>query len=365
MYVFRLGVLQHIHYKRTWQGGKMVNENIIKKTYNRLQDNVSRCIYEKRLLYSLTGDKNYLYSLVGRNTRGGELLQKTLQEHEDKPKVLFGAGFWGRRLRSFFPEAGWTCFVDNKLSPGTEVDGFPVVSVKELSEKYSDAFVVISTRLYYQQIKEQLLENGFSQDNICVVGEWQNEMLAQQYFDPDIMTCSEGEAFVDGGAFDGQTSLAFRKWAKGKYANIWAFEPEGEMAVKCRELLKNFQNVSIINKGLWKEAGCVSFQSDGVLSTVSEHSDKGNKIPVAALDEVLKDKRVTFIKLDVEGSELEALQGAERIIREQKPKLAISVYHKPQDIWELPELIMSYGSDYKFYLRHYTLCEYDSVLYAV
>lgn len=342
-----------------------MNENIIRETYSRLQDNVSRCIYEKRLLYSLTGDENYLYSLVRQNTRGGELLQKTLQEHESKPKVLFGAGFWGRRLRSFFPEAGWTCFVDNNLSLGTVVDGLPVVSVKELSEKYSDAFVVISTRLYYQQIKEQLLENGFSQDNICVVGEWQNEMLAQQYFDRDIVPCGDDEAFVDGGAFDGETSLAFCKWTGGNFDNIWAFEPNKEMADKCNEMLRGYSQVNIINKGLWHKTGRLHFQSDGALSVVSEYDENGLEVPVISLDDILKDERVTFIKLDIEGAELEALKGAENIIRTQKPKLAISVYHKPEDIWELPELISTYRLEYKFYLRHYTMCEYDTVLYAV
>jgi len=240
-----------------------------------------------------------------------------------------------------------------------------VVSVKELSEKYSDAFVVISTRLYYQQIKEQLLENGFSQDNICVVGEWQNEMLAQQYFDPDIVTCSEGEAFVDGGAFDGQTSLAFCKWAGDSLVNVWAFEPDEKMTDRCCDLLNRYPKAKIFNKGVWHKSGSLSFQADGALSVVSKYDGKGQEVPVVSLDEILQNDRVTFIKLDVEGSELEALKGAEKIICEQKPKLAISVYHKLKDIWELPELILKYYPQYKFYLRHYTMCEYDTVLYAI
>lgn len=343
----------------------MLSENKIREIYVRLQDESSCCIYADRLLYSLTGDEKFLYHLVKQYTTGGGRLIQALREHANCPKVLFGAGFWGRRLRRFFPEAGWTCFVDNKVAPDTEVDGLPVLSLEQLCEKFPEAFVVISTRLYFTQIKQQLLAAGFVSQSICSIGEEQNEMIAQQYFDRDIMTPCESEAFVDGGAFDGATSAAFRRWTNGKFANIWAFEPDGKMAAHCCELFKDYSREKIINKGLWCRTSKLSFQLDGSLSTVSEYDGGGQEVSVVALDEMLRNERVTFIKLDVEGSELEALKGAEKIIREQKPKLAISVYHKPQDIWELPELILTYCPNYKFYMRHYTMCEYDTVLYAV
>ncbi len=76
-------------------------------------------------------------------------------------------------------------------------------------------------------------------------------------------------------------------------------------------------------------------------------------------------ERATFIKLDVEGAELETLKGAERTIKEYKPRLAISIYHKPSDIYEIPELLMEYRSDYKFYIRHYTSYVWETVLYAI
>ncbi|MCL1983378.1 MAG: FkbM family methyltransferase, partial [Clostridiales bacterium] len=73
----------------------------------------------------------------------------------------------------------------------------------------------------------------------------------------------------------------------------------------------------------------------------------------------------TYIKMDIEGAELMALKGAENIIRSHKPKLAISAYHKPEDVYTLPMLIRSYRNDYKFYLRHYTNSLNETVLYAV
>lgn len=69
--------------------------------------------------------------------------------------------------------------------------------------------------------------------------------------------------------------------------------------------------------------------------------------------------------MDIEGAEIEALKGAEYIIKKYKPKLAISIYHKLEDIIDLIYIIMQYRNDYKFYLRHYSIASFDTVLYAV
>ena len=69
--------------------------------------------------------------------------------------------------------------------------------------------------------------------------------------------------------------------------------------------------------------------------------------------------------MDIEGAEKEALIGCEQIIKAQKPKLAISIYHKPEDIIEIPELILSYCDSYRLFLRHYTFGITDTILYAV
>ena len=92
------------------------------------------------------------------------------------------------------------------------------------------------------------------------------------------------------------------------------------------------------------------------------------RISVEALDQELlvkRNEKVTFIKMDIEGAELETLKGARRIITEQKPKLAVCVYHKPEDIFTIPEYLRTLNPDYKFYLRHYTFAAWDTVLYAI
>ena len=88
----------------------------------------------------------------------------------------------------------------------------------------------------------------------------------------------------------------------------------------------------------------------------SQDNTSGDVIRTISLDAFLQDERVTFIKMDIEGAELEALQGAERVIRECKPKLAVSIYHKKEDIWEIPHLILTYCPDYRFYLTLLFFC---------
>lgn len=74
---------------------------------------------------------------------------------------------------------------------------------------------------------------------------------------------------------------------------------------------------------------------------------------------------VSFIKMDIEGAEYKAIKGAEQIIKRCRPKLAVSIYHKAEDIWELSEMILRICPDYRLYLRHYSIAQAETVLYAI
>ena len=119
-----------------------------------------------------------------------------------------------------------------------------------------------------------------------------------------------------------------------------------------------------ISKGLWNKEETIKFTSMGNGASYIGETDASYEIRVTAMDEVIRE-RVTFIKLDIEGSEYQAICGAERLIKTHNPKLAISVYHKPEDIWKLPKLLLSYNRNYSFYLRHYSLAASETVLYAI
>ena len=88
-------------------------------------------------------------------------------------------------------------------------------------------------------------------------------------------------------------------------------------------------------------------------------------IDVVALDEIVYDKRPTFIKMDIEGAEQEALRGCERILKEFKTKLAVCVYHKPEDLFEIPIFIKKANLKYQLFLRQYANSRTETVLYAL
>ena len=124
-------------------------------------------------------------------------------------------------------------------------------------------------------------------------------------------------------------------------------------------------NATLFAKGVWDKETFLGFDENRSGSKIREDITGGMcKVPVTSLDIALAGKRVTFIKMDVEGAELKGLQGAENIIRTWKPKLAISVYHKNTDLWEIPQVILEYNPEYRFYMRHYYFTQHESLLYA-
>ena len=96
-----------------------------------------------------------------------------------------------------------------------------------------------------------------------------------------------------------------------------------------------------------------------------EDTESGvNRIPVDSIDNVCSGDKVTFIKMDIEGSEMEALKGAENVIKRDKPRLAICIYHKPEDLYEIPFWVKETVPEYKLYIRHHSNLQNETVLYA-
>lgn len=342
----------------------------IKQIYDHMADEESKTIFENRLLYSLTGDMKYIFRVTKTTLEGNEVLARL---KPDQRKVIFGAGVWGKNIFAFLSKAYTVdCFVDNNLKDGETVfcEGIPVISAANYLKNYRDAIVIISSRLYHQEILEQLISNGIPEEQIIDMGGVIDGMSKRQYFDLPALeeARKESEVFVDGGAFDGKTSLEFKKWCMregGQFRKVCLFEPDIENQKKCEATLQEIRKkVEIIPKGLWDGEETLKFTSLGNGSSYIGETECAYEIQVTALDNVIQDE-VTFIKLDIEGAEYEALCGAERIIKTYAPKLAISIYHKPEDIWKLPTLVLSYHENYRFYLRHYSLAASETVLYAI
>jgi FkbM family methyltransferase len=183
-----------------------------------------------------------------------------------------------------------------------------------------------------------------------------------QWFDPQFLAPDEEAVFVDGGAYDGDTAEAFRQ-INGPALRIHAFELDPDIASRAAIRLKKYPEAVVHPSGLSDRRTKLAFTrtgiTDGKLTETGESS-----VEVTAIDDVVTEE-VTFIKLDIEGYEKEAIVGAERQIRNNLPLIALAVYHKASDPWSLPLQISALNSSYKFYLRHYTQVAFETVVYAV
>lgn len=123
--------------------------------------------------------------------------------------------------------------------------------------------------------------------------------------------------------------------------------------------------VRIIGKVTWSENKTISFDaSSGGRSHISESGEAS--IEVLVIDDAIAFyEKITFIKMDVEGAELESLKGARYIIQRFKPKLAICIYHRDEDMYEIPLYIKELVPEYKLYVRHHANGASETVLYAM
>lgn len=190
-----------------------------------------------------------------------------------------------------------------------------------------------------------------------------------EYFRDDFFLWSNEEVYVDAGAYNGDSIVGFIK-KNSRFKKIFAFEADEDNYKMLTEsyVFQAFKDrMEIFNKGVWNTGGVLDFVSGMEVSCkvnvdVNE-SGRNTQIECVALDDVIREA-VTFIKMDIEGSEMMALEGAKKLISTYKPKLAICLYHKMDDLWSIPEYIHSLVPEYKMYIRHHGHLWCDTVLYA-
>ncbi|MEK5478232.1 FkbM family methyltransferase [Paenibacillus sp. FSL R5-0407] len=345
--------------------------------------------------------------------------------NSDKPIILFGSGTIGKLYLQFLRKNNFMSdifFCDNNLAVcGTLIEDVPVISFNELIDKYNHSYIIVSSLEYFDEIALQLKDNhlsyimdtgvhlalldtentlksfqGYSSlieknltqfqkaydllsdelskkifcDRINYCNTVSSKYLTPlksncpQYFDPDIIKLSDQEVFIDGGAYTGDTVEEFLKATDGMFKKVYSFEPEENKHNSFKQVTGGDERIQLMPYGLWSKPEILRFNAQG--NYASGLNEVGNvEIPVTSIDEVLKGAPVTFIKMDIEGAELEALKGARESIRKYKPKLAICVYHKPLDIVDIPLYLTELVPEYKIYFRHYSVSMYETVCYAV
>lgn len=210
---------------------------------------------------------------------------------------------------------------------------------------------------------------------------------------------SDNEVFIDAGALDGTSSRFFVESVGGDFKKIIMFEPSSESVKRCQETIEamdvNFPGKSIKDKieiaelGLYNYEGTLKLAKSlyskevtekhgempqsahiidtGISSAFVEDGDQYNitEVPITTLDSYIGENKVTFIKFEIEGSEVAALEGATKTIKRNKPKMALSIYHRPQDLELIIDYVRNLQDGYKFALRaHNPYCPDAIVLYC-
>lgn len=341
-----------------------VDIDTLKTIYEHIGDEKSKDIFKNRLMYSISEDSKWIFEIIKTVHGGAEFIAQLNEYSKCGEIVIFGAGVWGRDLFQLTKEYPWKCFVDNNPRIDSFL-GLPVIKGEEFLKNYYNEYIFISSRLYYHEIYTQLIKAGIPEYRMINVGGMLDSLAEEQYFDLECLDLTkEKEIFLDVGALDGMTSIHLRQRCV-EDPFIYAFEPDRNNVEKCYENFVNYGvQHKIIAKGAWSEETTMHFQekANGSSCVISESS---MVVPMTTIDKELSGEKVTFIKMDIEGSELQALMGSENTIKKNAPKMAISVYHKLEDIWELPEIIIKYNPAYKLFFRHYSLTDYETVMYAL
>lgn len=186
------------------------------------------------------------------------------------------------------------------------------------------------------------------------------------YFPIDLPTEARPHHFIDCGAFEGDTLLSARD-RFGMLKSVRAFEPDPKNFQKLVELNDEnpfAEDIALIPCGVWDTSCQLNFNAHG--TAASNICDCGHTVvQCLAIDQYLGDYRPTFIKLDIEGSELEALNGCKKMIQRWKPDLAVSIYHRPEHLWAVPLFIREQAPGYRYFLRLHGHNGFDTVLYAI
>ena len=180
----------------------------------------------------------------------------------------------------------------------------------------------------------------------------------EQYFDKELIPDIKNIVFVDGGGYVGDTiPNIIKKFPSFK--KIYVIEPNHLHINIAKRNFKNIKNIEFIECGLSNKIVKIKEENNNNNCRHDYEAENLNTI-----DNLINEK-VDFIKLDIEGAEQDALNGAKYTIKEQTPILAICIYHKAQDWYKVPQIILDINPNYDIYLRHYMEGIFETVMYFI
>lgn len=335
------------------------------------------------------------------------------------PIGLFGAGDLGRRMKEFIEERGGTValFTDNDKSKwGAEIRGVPILPPSEAAKRRGVFFVMCSndatamakqlrqlgvlkcdTTLYMacqalchsrvsflrhrselaqlhallgdgesRDVLKHLVKHAYTLDGAHI----KNIRHSTQYFFSDLFAVCAGETILDAGAYTGDTVRDMVARFGAVFKEVHCFEPSRD---NFTSLCAYIEHAGLRGKvipyrlGLSNRKGLLRFSG----SCSGFHMDRrvgrgGESVHTDTIDNLFArvSRRVDFIKMDIEGAEPLALEGGTALLRRDRPRLAICVYHAPEHLWEIPFFIKALVPEYRLFLRHHSKNAYETVLYA-
>lgn len=326
--------------------------------------------------------------------------------------LMFGAGHRGQLLCKYLETLGVSvlAFIDNNAEMhGHIIEGRKILSLPNALEKFDGVSIFIASS-HIREIGFQLQKNGINlyyalpytsfffdpifhkkhRDEInnvykllkdddsrnifasviktYITGD-EGHLIHSKYdqYNHPLVKAITGDTIIDGGAYTGDTLELYHKNARPNL--VLCVEPTEDAYIKLEETSRSFPSSSLCRKsGLWSKACTLNFAKNSLSPAGNRIAEHGKlEISCISIDELIEEytlNRVDMIKLDVEGSEIEALQGATRSIITYKPRLQISIYHRIEDIFEIPLMIKALRPDYHFYIGHHAPDVHETVLYC-
>lgn len=337
-------------------------------------------------------------------------------ENTSLPIVLYGTGNGADRVVDEFERRGIrldACFASDGFVRDRVFRGFKVISYKEARERYGrmsiilgfgthdrsvienikriasendfympdlleDEYGNIFDREYYERNREEIesiipiLADDISRRSYQSIIDFRltgriSYLFEDQREDIDawkLLAIKNDETFIDLGAYNGDTISRFLSFSDS-YKKIIALEPDKR---SFRKLLKNTEeldNITLYNAAISDKDGLISFRDGRGRGSNGVNKDNSEQIESLTIDSIALDG-ASIIKFDTEGFERKALLGGINTIRGYKPRMAISIYHKIDDLWKLPKLVLDINPEYRLYIRKSIALPYwDTCLYSI
>lgn len=332
-----------------------------------------------------------------------------------KPIILYGMGNGADMIIEVLEELGLShsdVFASDGFVRGHFFRGKKVLTFSEIKEKYSDFIILMTFAVHDKEtldkvkkmseeyelysptvpiagkglftldyLKENdalfekaynLLEDERSKEDFVRVLRFKISgkvsYLFEAHYEKDllykeILPLGKEESIVDLGAYDGDTIREFLSVTGGSYNKITAFEPDEKNFRKLTAKAEGLERLELHNLGAWNKKETLFFQKKKGRN--SHQAKEGIPVEFDSVDNIVSGE-VTFIKMDIEGAELKALEGAEQTIKKHRPKLYVCAYHRNEDMFALPIKIKELCPDYKIYFRHHPyIPAWESNFYAV